>query len=139
LRAAEASEVVVVLIATLIDLWYVTQATQRVSATELADLRLLVAGTPAVSFHPVDVEFADAYTGISRDLLRDPWDRLIVATALALHLAAGQPRRPHPPQRPRRDHRSLNRVRLARPATLSAVTRVTRVATPFASNPESVG
>lgn len=86
LRAAEASEGVVVSVATLIDLWYVTQTTQGVSAIELSDLRRLVAGTPAVSFHPVDVEVADAYTGISRDLLRDPWDRLIVATALALHL-----------------------------------------------------
>lgn len=73
-------------VATLIDLWYVTQTTQGVSVIELADLRRLVAGTPAVSFYPVDAEVADAYTGISRDLLRDRWDRLIVATALSLHL-----------------------------------------------------
>lgn len=86
LRAAEASEGVVVSVATLIDLWYVTQTTQGVSATELSDLRRLVASTPAVSFYPVDTEVADAYTGISRDLLRDPWDRLIVATAFSLNL-----------------------------------------------------
>jgi PIN domain nuclease of toxin-antitoxin system len=30
------------------------------------------------------VAVADAYTGISRDLLKDPWDRFIVATALVL-------------------------------------------------------
>ena len=86
LRAAEASEGVVVSVATLIDLWYVAQTTQGVSVTELADLRRLVGGTSAVSFYPVDTQVADACTGISRDLLRDPWDRLIVATALSLHL-----------------------------------------------------
>lgn len=86
LHAAEASQGVVVSVATLIDLWYVTQTTQGVSVTQLVDLRRLVAGTPAVSFYPVDTDVADACTGISRDLLSDPWDRLIVATALSLQL-----------------------------------------------------
>lgn len=86
LRSAEASEGVVVSVATLIDLWYVTQTTQGVSVTELADLRQLVADTPTVNFYPVDTKIADACTGISRGLLSDPWDRLIVATAMSLHL-----------------------------------------------------
>ena len=41
---------------------------------------------PAVDLHPVDVDVADAYFRIDRGLLRDPWDRLIVATAMALAL-----------------------------------------------------
>src|SRR5512144_1452967 len=42
--------------------------------------------SPAVDLHPVDVHVADAYFRIDRGLLRDPWDRLIVATAMALAL-----------------------------------------------------
>jgi PIN domain nuclease of toxin-antitoxin system len=42
--------------------------------------------SPAVDLHAVDVHVADAYFCIDRDLLRDPWDRLIVATAMALAL-----------------------------------------------------
>lgn len=57
LREAEASDGIAVSVATLVDLWYVTQTTEG-------------------------VEVADAYTGISRELLKDPWDRFIVATAL---------------------------------------------------------
>jgi hypothetical protein len=56
LHAAEASQGVVVSVATLIDLWYVTQTTQGVSVTQLVDLRRLVAGTPAVSFYSVDTD-----------------------------------------------------------------------------------
>ena len=42
--------------------------------------------SPAVDLHPVDVDVADAYFRIAHGLLRDPWDRLIVATATALAL-----------------------------------------------------
>lgn len=66
--------------------WYVTQTTERVSARELAELRSLVMATPAIDLHPIDVAVADAYTAISRAVLRDPWDRFIVATARALQL-----------------------------------------------------
>ncbi|WP_264916896.1 hypothetical protein [Mycobacterium kiyosense] len=34
--------------------------------------------------YPVDVDVVDAYTRISREVLRDPWDRFIVVTALIL-------------------------------------------------------
>lgn len=34
--------------------------------------------------HPLDVAVADVYTSIPRDVLTDPWDRFIVATAVAL-------------------------------------------------------
>jgi PIN domain nuclease of toxin-antitoxin system len=84
LREAEASDGIAVSVATLVDLWYVTQTTERVTARELSELRNLVSTTPAVDLYPIDVAVADAYTGISRELLRDPWDRFIVATALVL-------------------------------------------------------
>lgn len=84
LREAEASDGIAVSVATLVDLWYVTQTTERVTARELSELRNLVSATPAVDLYPIDVAVADAYTGISRELLRDPWDRFIVATALVL-------------------------------------------------------
>lgn len=86
LREAEASDGIAVSVATLIDLWYVTQTTQGVSAQKLSELRGLVAAAPAVNLHPVDVDVADAYTAISRELLRDPWDRFIVATATVLRV-----------------------------------------------------
>lgn len=86
LRDAEAGDGIVVSVATLVDLWYVTQTTERVSARKLAELRSLVMATPAIDLHPIDVAVADAYTAISRAVLRDPWDRFIVATARALQL-----------------------------------------------------
>ena len=86
LRQAEAGDGITVSVATLIDLWYVTQTTQGVSARELSELRGLVMATSAVDLHPVDVAVADAYTAISRELLSDPWDRFIVATALVLRV-----------------------------------------------------
>jgi len=39
-----------------------------------------------MAFSPVDEAVAWKFTTIDRDLLRDPWDRFIVATALALDL-----------------------------------------------------
>jgi PIN domain nuclease of toxin-antitoxin system len=33
---------------------------------------------------PVDESIADAFTSIDRSVMRDPWDRFSVATALAL-------------------------------------------------------
>lgn len=84
LREAEVGNGIVVSVATLIDLWYFTQTTQGVSARELSEPRRLVVGTSAVDLYPVDVAVADAYAAISRELLGDPWDRLIVATAVVL-------------------------------------------------------
>jgi PIN domain nuclease of toxin-antitoxin system len=37
--------------------------------------------------HPVDEAITDAFTMISREVMRDPWDRFIVATAQVLNLA----------------------------------------------------
>ncbi|HEX2809265.1 MAG TPA: PIN domain-containing protein [Kineosporiaceae bacterium] len=77
---------IVVSVATLIDLWYVTQTTQGVSAGDLGRLRVGMLSSPAVELYPVDVAVSDAYIGIDRGLISDPWDRLIVATALALEV-----------------------------------------------------
>lgn len=81
---AKASDGIVVSVATLVDLWYVTQTTQGVSADDLARLRSVLESAPKVDLHPIDVAVADAVTAIPRDVLSDPWDRFIVATARAL-------------------------------------------------------
>lgn len=86
LAAAEASDGIVVSVATLIDLWYVTQTTRAVSADDVARLRSRLSSSPKVDLHPVDVAVADATTAIARDVITDPWDRFIVATARALEL-----------------------------------------------------
>lgn len=84
LADAEASEGVVVSVATLVDLWYVTQTTQGISTDDLARLRARLLSAPAVDLHPIDLTVADAAKAIPRELLRDPWDRFIVATARSL-------------------------------------------------------
>lgn len=61
MREAEATDGIAVSVATLVDLWYVTQTTERVSAWELSELRGLLMATPAVDLYPVDVDVADAY------------------------------------------------------------------------------
>jgi len=84
LTEAEATDGVIVSITTLIDLWYVTQTTKKVTATDLAVLRDLLVFSPAFVLQPIDVAVVDATTSIPRDLLTDPWDRFIVGTARAL-------------------------------------------------------
>jgi PIN domain nuclease of toxin-antitoxin system len=86
LADAEAENGLVVSVATLIDLWYVTQTTQRVTAAQLAAARDQLASSPAATLEPITLAVADAAATIPRALLGDPWDRMIVATALALGL-----------------------------------------------------
>jgi PIN domain nuclease of toxin-antitoxin system len=76
----------VVSVVSLVELWYVTQTTEGVSTEELAALRERVDGTPKIELRPVDPAVADAFTSISRDVMRDPWDRFIVATAQVLEI-----------------------------------------------------
>lgn len=87
LREAESSDGIVVSVATLIDLWYVAQTTEAVTGDDLRKLRRWIVSSPAVVLHPVDVLVADETMAIPRDLLSDPWDRFIVATARALAIA----------------------------------------------------
>jgi len=84
LAEAEATEGIVVSVATLVDLWYVTQTTRGVSSEDLSELRHLLRSSAAVDLYPLDVIVVDAYTSIPREVLTDPWDRFIVATATAL-------------------------------------------------------
>lgn len=86
LSEAEASDGIVVSVATLVDLWYVTQTTQGVTADDLAKLRSTMVASPKVDLHPIDVAVADAAVSIPREALGDPWDRFILATAHALEL-----------------------------------------------------
>jgi PIN domain nuclease of toxin-antitoxin system len=84
LADAEATDGIVVSVATLIDLWYVTQTTQGVTVDDLARLRDVLFSAPKADLYPIDVAVVDACTSIPRDVLVDPWDRFIVATAVAL-------------------------------------------------------
>ncbi len=70
----------------MIDLWYVTQTTRKLTQANLAELRDMLASSPALILQPIDIVVVDATTSIPRDLLTDPWDRFIVGTARALAL-----------------------------------------------------
>lgn len=87
LREAESTDGIVVSVATLIDLWYVAQTTQAITLDDLTMLRRWLVSSPAVVLHPIDVLVADEAMAIPRNLLSDPWDRFIVATARALGIA----------------------------------------------------
>src|SRR4051794_13410135 len=82
-RAAEENEGIAVSVASLIDLWYVTQTTQAISpATSWRGLeRLLEDPESALDPVPIGLEVARAFKAIPRDRIADPWDRLITATA----------------------------------------------------------
>ena len=83
---SEQSEGIVVSVATLVDLWYVTQTTQCIGADDVARLQARLDASANVDLHAIDVAVADAFTLIPRTVLTDPWDRFIVATAKALAL-----------------------------------------------------
>jgi len=84
LRAAEGEGSLTVSVATFLDLWYVTQTTQGVTAGELHRLKSTLSASPVVHVHPIDEAVADAFATIDRAAIADPWDRLIVATAMTL-------------------------------------------------------
>jgi PIN domain nuclease of toxin-antitoxin system len=84
LLQAEETDGVVISVASLIDLWYVTQSTKGVSDADLSNLRERISSSPELRLHPIDEDVADATTAIPRDVLSDPWDRFIVATAKIL-------------------------------------------------------
>ncbi len=86
LADAEASEGIVVSVATLVDLWYVTQTTEAVTQDDLARVRATLEASAQIDLQVIDAAVADASTAIPRSLLADPWDRFIVATASALAL-----------------------------------------------------
>ena len=85
LRAAEREGTLTVSIATFIDLWYVTQTTHGVTGGDLHRLKSTLSASSAVDVHPVDEAVADAFATIDRSAVADPWDRLIMATAMTLN------------------------------------------------------
>jgi PIN domain nuclease of toxin-antitoxin system len=86
LAEAESDHELHVSVATLIDLWYVTQTTGSVTTDELNALRDRLVSSAAVALEPVTVAVADAAITIPRAVIADPWDRLIVATARVLNV-----------------------------------------------------
>jgi PIN domain nuclease of toxin-antitoxin system len=87
LLEAEETDGVVISVASLVDLWYVTQSTKGITEAELAELREKISASPELSLQPIDEDVADATTALPRDVLADPWDRFIVATAKVLGTA----------------------------------------------------
>lgn len=83
---AEASDGIVVSVATIVDLWYVTQTTAGVSAEDLARLTKRLTAAAPVDLHAIDLAVVQTATSIPRAVLTDPWDRFIVATASALEV-----------------------------------------------------
>jgi hypothetical protein len=71
----------------LIDLWYVTQTTRAFSIDDLEAVKTTLAEPDnGVDLAPFDLQVFDAWERIERSMLPDPWDRMIVATAMAMGL-----------------------------------------------------
>ena len=86
LAEAERDGGIAVSVVSLVDLWYVTQTTAAISPATLAAVHaLLTDPESALDPVPVTVEVAAAYETIPLQILRDPWDRFIVATANVLN------------------------------------------------------
>jgi PIN domain nuclease of toxin-antitoxin system len=84
LRAAQDSDGIVVSAALLVDLWYVTQTTQAFSTQDLDAVREVVRDeSTAIDLAPIDLNVFDQWRQLDRKLLAEPWDRFMVATALA--------------------------------------------------------
>ena len=84
LRAAQDSDGIIVSAALLVDLWYVTQTTQAFGTQDLDGVREVVSDeSTAIDLAPIDLNVFDRWRQLDRKLLADPWDRFMVATALA--------------------------------------------------------
>jgi hypothetical protein len=57
-NVAESTDGVVVSVASLTDLWYVTQTTKAVTEADLAELRKNMSASPELSLHPIDEHVA---------------------------------------------------------------------------------
>ena len=85
LGAADAGEGIAVSIASVIDLWYVTQTTGAVRPEQLtAIVDLLHDPQSSLDPIPINTNVVAAFGSIPLSALRDPWDRLIMATAIEL-------------------------------------------------------
>ena len=79
LAEAEAERALEVSVATFIDLWYVSQTTEAITAAQLAALKQRLVSSEAVRIEPVTVDVVDSTINIPRTALAHPWDPLIVA------------------------------------------------------------
>lgn len=83
LRDAEDDDGIIVSVATLIDLWYVTKTTRAFSEEDLDQIvALLHDGDVNIHQAAIGTTTTEQFRTIPLDRLRDPWDRLIVATAI---------------------------------------------------------
>ena len=85
-RLGDHPDEVVLAIVALVELRYVTKTTRGVSQEGLDTIGEQVSSSPRMALFPVDKAVARKSTTIDRDLLRDPWDRFIVAAASAFDL-----------------------------------------------------
>jgi PIN domain nuclease of toxin-antitoxin system len=70
--------------AVLVDLWYVTQTTAAFTTEDLDAVRDVVSDdSTTVDLAPIDLEVFEQWHRLDRAVLADPWDRFIVATAIA--------------------------------------------------------
>ena len=85
LEEAENTDGIAVSVASILDIWYVTQTRLVLSTEQLASI-VEVLNDPAQGLDavPVTLSVAAAFQEIPLQTLRDPWDRLITATAKAL-------------------------------------------------------
>ena len=87
LEEAAATDGVVVSVASVVDLWYVTRTRQTFSDDQLGELvGLLHDPSSPLEAAPVTLGVAAAFQRIPRDALGDPWGRFIGATTMALKL-----------------------------------------------------
>jgi PIN domain nuclease of toxin-antitoxin system len=94
LREAQDTDGLVVSSAVLIDLWHVTQTTAAFKSDDLeAVVSLLSDVDTNVTLMPIDLRIFRAWPGLNRSALPDPWDRLIVATALGEEISLVNARR----------------------------------------------
>ena len=85
LEEAENTDGIAVSVASVLDIWYVTQTRQVLSTEQLAEIvELLNDPAQGLEAVPITMPVAAAFQEIPLVSLRDPWDRLITATAKAL-------------------------------------------------------
>lgn len=84
LREAETTDGIIISTALLADLWYVTQTTKAFSTQDLDAVRGVVADeSTAIDLVAIGLDVFEQWRRLDRRIVADPWDRFMVATALA--------------------------------------------------------
>jgi PIN domain nuclease of toxin-antitoxin system len=85
LRGAQDDEGIAVPAGVLFDLWYVTKSTKDFTEDHLRRVQdVLSDPARAVDLSPIDGRVFEAWEAIGRNLISDPWDRMIMAGAITL-------------------------------------------------------